>query len=88
MGEGRDEMTATTRGTARYGRSRRESRLYSSTVSTSTRTRADTPLRPFELRLRLPNGAAAVVVMDARNIGEALDKARNALGDVQVIEPS
>ncbi|WP_426623017.1 hypothetical protein ACPPVW_10190 [Leifsonia sp. McL0607] len=57
-------------------------------MSTTTRTRTQAPLRPFELRLRLPNGTAAVVVMDARNIGEALDKARNALGDVQVIEPS
>jgi hypothetical protein len=57
-------------------------------VSTTTLSRSTPPLRPFELRLRLPNGTAAVVVMDARNIGEALDKARNALGDVQVIEPS
>ncbi len=63
-------------------------RAYSSSVSTTARTRTRSPLRPFELRLRLPNGTAAVVVMDARNIGEALDKARNALGDVQVIDPS
>jgi hypothetical protein len=65
-----------------------DARPYSSTVSTTTRTRTQPPLRPFELRLRLPNGTAAVVVMDARNIGEALDKARNALGDVQVIDPN
>lgn len=57
-------------------------------MSTTAPARTQSPLRPFELRLRLPNGTAAVVVMDARNIGEALDKARNALGDVQVIEPS
>lgn len=57
-------------------------------VSTTTRTHPHSALRPFELRLRLPNGTAAVVVMDARNIGEALDKARNALGDVQVIDPN
>jgi hypothetical protein len=57
-------------------------------VSTVARTRAHAPLRPFELRLRLPDGTTAVVVMDARNIGEALDKARNALGDVQIIEPN
>ncbi|WP_185278497.1 hypothetical protein [Leifsonia shinshuensis] len=55
-------------------------------MSSRTRTRAQAPLRPFELRLRLPNGSSAVVVMDARNVGEALDMARNALGDVQVIE--
>ncbi|MEN2739793.1 hypothetical protein ABCS02_18525 [Microbacterium sp. X-17] len=55
-------------------------------MSTRTRTRAQAPLRPFELRLRLPNGTSAVVVMDARNVGEALDMARKALGDVQVIE--
>lgn len=50
-------------------------------------TSLNLPLRPFELRLRLPNGSAAVVVMDARNIGDALDKARRALGDVQVLDP-
>ncbi|MFE4470880.1 hypothetical protein ACFRFH_18880 [Leifsonia sp. NPDC056824] len=55
-------------------------------MSTRTRTREQAPLRPFELRLRLPNGSSAVVVMDARNVGEALDMARRALGDVQVIE--
>ncbi|WP_369961036.1 hypothetical protein [Leifsonia sp. EB34] len=55
-------------------------------MSTRSRIRAQGPLRPFELRLRLPNGSSAVVVMDARNVGEALDMARNALGDVQVIE--
>ena len=57
-------------------------------MSTATGSSVPIPLRPFELRLRLPNGASAVVAMDARNIGEALDKARNALGDVQVIERS
>jgi hypothetical protein len=34
----------------------------------------------------MPDGGSAVVVVDAHNIGEALDKARNALGDVQIIE--
>lgn len=70
----------------RIGPGRGEERPYSRRVSTLTRTRAQAPIRPFELRLRLPNGTSAVVVMDARNVGEALDMARNALGDVQVIE--
>ncbi|CAM5490300.1 hypothetical protein [Leifsonia shinshuensis] len=59
-------------------------------MSTLTRTRAQgsvrTRLRPFELRLRLPDGTSAVVAIEARNVGEALDLARNALGDVQVME--
>ncbi|MEY9951419.1 hypothetical protein ABIA36_000855 [Leifsonia sp. EB34] len=71
---------------ARIAPDRRRTRAYSFRVSTRSRIRAQGPLRPFELRLRLPNGSSAVVVMDARNVGEALDMARNALGDVQVIE--
>ncbi|MFB9749251.1 hypothetical protein [Leifsonia shinshuensis] len=59
-------------------------------MSTLTRTRAQgsvrARLRPFELRLRLPDGTSAVVAIEARNVGEALDLARNALGDVQVME--
>jgi hypothetical protein len=70
----------------RIASGRCRTRPYSFCVSTHTRTRAQAPLRPFELRLRLPNGTSAVVVMDAHNVGEALDMARNALGDVQVIE--
>ncbi len=53
-----------------------------------TRREHETRLRQFELRLRLPDGSGAVVAIDAHNIGEALDKARNALGDVRVIDPS
>lgn len=71
---------------ARIAPGGRRTRAYSIRVSTRSRSRAQGPLRPFELRLRLPNGSSAVVVMDARNVGEALDMARNALGDVQVIE--
>jgi len=36
----------------------------------------------------MPDGSTAVVIMDAHNIGEAIDKARNALGDVQIINPA